>query len=171
MTKKHDVTNPSTPVSEGVPSKNSLRSGVVDQPTPRALPIAEVLGPLQAQTEDVMRGSMFDGDVTTETTPVMKRMRSEIGTAAVRAQRRESDLQASVAIEVRCDRDELGDAGCYHVRANGHVAREGQQAKVETEIPVSIEVKADGFLKLDSDHMREGITNAVRATEKDARSG
>jgi hypothetical protein len=55
----------------------------------------------------------------------------------------------ALRIEVRCDRDERGDAGCYHVRADGHVAREGQQAKVE----------------------REGITNAVRATEKDARSG
>jgi hypothetical protein len=171
MTKKQDVRNPPTPAPEGVPCKTSLRSAVVSQPTPRALPIAEVLGPLQAQAEDVMRSSMFDDDVTTETTPVMKRMRSEIGTAAVRAQRRETDLHASVSIEVRCDRDERSDAGCYHVRADGHVAREGQQAKVETEIPVSVEVKADGFLELDSDHMREDITNAVRATEKDARSG
>lgn len=149
----------------------TLRGGVVDQPTPRALPTAEVLGPLQAQAEEVMRSSIFDDDVTTETTPVMKRMRTEIGTAAVRAQRRETDLHASVAIEVRCDRDEHGDAGCYHVRADGHAAREGQQGKVETDIPVSIEVKADGFLELDADHMREDITNAVRATEKDARSG
>jgi hypothetical protein len=97
MTKKQYAANPSTPASEGVPCRNSLRSGVVDQPTPRALPIAEVLGPLQAQAEDVMRSSMFDDDVTTETTPVMKRMRSEIGTAAVRAQRHESDLHARVA--------------------------------------------------------------------------
>jgi hypothetical protein len=171
MTKKQDATNPPTPAPEGVPCKNSLRSAVVDQPTPRALPIAEVLRPLQAQAEDVMRSSMLDDDVTTETTPVMKRMRSEIGTAAVRAQRRETDLHASVSIAVRCDRDERSDAGCYHVRADGHVAREGQQAKVETEIPVSVEVKADGFLELDSDQMREDFTNAVRATEKDARSG
>jgi hypothetical protein len=127
MTKKRDATNPFTPAPEDVPSKDSLRSSVVDQPTPHVQPIAGVLGPLQAQAKDVMRSSNFDDDVTAETTPVMKRMRSEIGTAAVRAQRRATDLHASVGIEVRGDRDERGDAGCYHVRADGHVAHEGQQ--------------------------------------------
>jgi hypothetical protein len=57
------------------------------------------------------------------------------------------------------------------VRADGHIAHVGQHGKVETEIPVSIEVKADGFLELDSDRMRDDITKAVRATEKDALSG
>jgi hypothetical protein len=57
MTKKRDATNPFTPAPEGVPSKDSLRSGVVDQPTPRVQPIAEVLVPLQAQTKDAMRSS------------------------------------------------------------------------------------------------------------------
>ncbi len=57
------------------------------------------------------------------------------------------------------------------MRADGHIAHVGQHGKVETEIPVSIEVKADGFLELDSDRMRDDITKAVRATEKDALSG
>jgi hypothetical protein len=161
MTKKQAPTNPFVPEPAGVPSKNSLRNTVVDQPTPRALPIAEVLGPLQAQAANVMRSSIFNDNVTAETTPVMKRGRSEIGTATVCAQRHQTNMHASVGIEVRCDSDERGDAGCYHVRARVHVA---QQGTVETEIPVSIKVKADGFLELDSDQMRKDIISAVRAT-------
>ena len=76
----------------------------------------------------------------------------------------------SVAIDVRCDRDEEGDAGRYQVHAEGHVGRESKEGLVEAKIPVSIEVNdADGGLKLDSDAMREEIANAIRSTGRRAR--
>jgi hypothetical protein len=167
MATKQGAKDTLTRAPEGVAPKKSLRSGVLEQPTPHALPVGEVLEALQGQAKDAMPSSIFDDNVTTEMTPVMKRMRSEIGATAVTAKRRDPNVQASVAIEVRCDRDESGDAGRYHVRADGHVARESKEGEVDADISVSIEVnEADGCLKLDSNHVREEITNAVRATER-----
>jgi hypothetical protein len=141
------------------------RGGVVEQPTPRSHPVGEVLETLQAQAKDAMLSSTFDDGATTETTPLMKRMRSEIGSTEVSAKSRNPSVQANVAIEVRCDRDEEGDAGRYQVRAGGHIARETNGGVVEASIPVSIEVDgADGRLKLDSDEMRKDIAKAVRST-------
>jgi hypothetical protein len=93
-------------------------------------------------------------------------MRSEIGSAEVSAKRREPNVQANVAIEVRCDRDEQGDGGRYQVCAGAHVGRESKGVLVGADIPVSIEVNdANGSLKLDSDQMRDEITDAIRSTD------
>jgi hypothetical protein len=138
---------------------------VVEHRTPRAQPVGDVLEMLQAQAKDGMPESVFEDGATTERTPLMKRMRAEVGTAEVSAKRRDSNMQASVGIEVRCDRDEEGDAGRYHVRAGGHVARESQEGLFESQIPVSIEVNDEGGLKLNSHEMREEITNAIRSTD------
>jgi hypothetical protein len=149
-----------------VAPKASLRSSVVNQPTPHALPVAEVLDVLQAQAIDAMPAHVFDDGPTTETTPIMKRMRSEIGSAAINA-KRDPSLRASVAIEVRCDRDEGSDAGHYQVRAGGHVSHESRNGPVEADFPVSTNVNdADGRLTLDCDQMREEIANAVRVTNE-----
>jgi hypothetical protein len=146
-------------------TRNEISRTVVEHPTPRALPVGEVLHALQAQAKDAITGSFFEDGATTETTPLMKRMRSEIGAAEVSAKQRDSTVQAHVALEVRCDRDEQGDAGRYQVRADGHVARESNEGLVKANIPVSITVNdADGSLKLDSDEMREEIANAIRPT-------
>lgn len=146
---------------EAAAHEKSVRSGVVQQRTPYAQPVGEVLESLQGQARDAMPDSIFDDAVTTETTPLMKRMRSEVGSATISARRRDSDLQASVAIEVRCDRDESGDAGCYHVRADGQVAH-GNDGRIESGVPVSIQVNdTNGCLELDSDQMREDITSVV----------
>jgi hypothetical protein len=144
----------------------SSRPSFVEQPTPHALPVGEVLDVLQAQAKDAMPRSVFDAAPTTRTTPIMKRMRSEIGSAEIRA-KRDPNLAASVAIELRCDRDEGSDAGHYQVRAGGHVTRESESGSIETDIPVSIAVNAaDGGMQLDRDQLREEIVNAVRATDQ-----
>jgi hypothetical protein len=161
---KKGAKNPPNRATE-VEVENGGRRGVVQQRTQHAQPVGEVLETLQEQAKDAMTGSIFDDTVKSETTPLMKRMRSEVGTATISAKRRDSDLQASVAIEVRCDRDESGDAGCYHVRADGHVASGSDRGTIESELPVSIEVNdTNGCLELDGDQMREDITSVVRLT-------
>jgi hypothetical protein len=77
-----------------------------------------------------MPDSFFDDRATMKTTPVVKRMRSEAGSVQVSAKRRHPNLRASVAIDVRCDRDEEADAGRYQVRAGGHVARESKEGSI-----------------------------------------
>jgi hypothetical protein len=150
-----------------VESKESLRSAVLEQPTPNAQPVREVLEVLQGQAKDAMSSSVFDEGPTTEMTPIMKRMRSEIGSVEVTAKRHDPNLRASVAIEVRCDRNEGSDAGCYQVRADGHIVREDKEGRVEGNIPVSIEVNdTNGCLKLDSDEMRQDITSAICSTDE-----
>ena len=142
----------------------SQRTGVVLRRTPHAQPVGEVLESLQGQAKDAMPGSIFDDAVTSETTPLMKRMRSEVGAATISGKRRDSDLQANIAIEVRCDRDESGDAGCYHVRAGGHVALESDGGPIESDLAVSIGVNdTNGCLELDRDKIREDITSVVRS--------
>ena len=161
---KDQLTRPleETPVAR----KRGSPSDVSEQPTARAQPVGQVLEGLQAQAKDAMPDSFFDDGATTKTTPVVKRMRSEVGTVEVSAKRRHPNLRASVAIDVRCDRDEEGDAGRYQVRAGGHVARESKEGLiVGVNVPVSVEVHdADGGLKLDSDEMRHDIANAIRST-------
>jgi hypothetical protein len=94
------------------------------------LPVGQVLEGLQAQAKDAMPDSFFDDRATMKTTPVVKRMRSEAGSVQVSAKRRHPNLRASVAIDVRCDRDEEADAGRYQVRAGGHVARESKEGSI-----------------------------------------
>jgi hypothetical protein len=157
--------NPPAGASEGAAHEKSLPTRVVQQRTLHAQPVGDVLESLQEQAKDAMPGSIFDDAVTSEMTPLMKRMRSEVGTATISGKRRDSDLQANVAIEVRCDRDESGDAGCYHVRADGHVATGSDRGPIESDLPVSVEVNdANGCLQLDRDQMREDITSVVRST-------
>ena len=115
-------------------------SDVSEHPTPRAQPVGQVLEGLQAQAKDAMPDSFFDDGATMKTTPVVKRMRSEVGSVEVSAKRRHPNLRASVAIDVRCDRDEEGDAGRYQVRAGGRVARESKEGLiVEANVPVAVE--------------------------------
>jgi hypothetical protein len=143
----------------------SSRNSVIQQRTPHAQPVGEVLESLEGQAKHAIPGSIFDDAVTSETTPLMKRMRSEVGIATVSARRRDSDLRASVEIEVRCDRDESGDAGCYHIRAAGRVATESNGGPIESDLPVSIGVNdTNGCLELDSNQMRQDITSVVRST-------
>jgi hypothetical protein len=153
-----------TPVAR----KHGSPSDISEQPTPRAQPVGQVLEGLQAQAKDAMPDSFFDDGATMKTTPVVKRMRSEVGSVEVSAKRRHPNLRASVAIDVRCDRDEEGDAGLYQVRAGGQVACESKEGLiVEANVPVSVEVHdADGSLKLDSDEMRHDIANAIRSTAR-----
>jgi hypothetical protein len=167
MAAKRRAKDPLTRALEETPiaRKNTSQSDVIEEPTSRAQPVGEVLETLQAQAKDAMLGAFFDDGATTKTTPVTKRMRSEVGTVEVSAKRRDPNVQASVAIDVRCDRDEEGDAGRFQVRAEGHVGRESKEGLVEAQAPFSVEVHdADGGLKLDSDEMREGIANAIRLT-------
>jgi hypothetical protein len=150
-----------TPVSR----KRTSRGDVTERPTPRAQPVGEVLENLQAQAKDAMPGSFFDEGATTKTTPVTKRVRSEAGTVEVSAKRRDPNVQASVAIDVRCDQDEKSDAGCYQVHAEGHVGRKSKEGLIEAEFPVEVQVRdADGGLKLDSEEMRNEIAKAIRST-------
>ena len=165
MAAKKGAKDPLTRAPEETPitRKKTPQSDVIEHPTPRAQPVGEVLETLQAQAKDAMPGSFFEDGATTKMTPVTKRMRSEVGTVEVSAKRCDPNVQASVAIDVRCDRDEEGDAGRYQVHAEGHVGRESKEGLVE--VPVSVEVHdADGGLKLDSDAMREEIANAIRST-------
>jgi len=125
MAAKNGTKDPLTRALEETPvaRKKTSPSDVVEQLTPRAQPVGEVLETLQAQAKDAMPCSFFDDGATTKTTPVTKRMRSEVGTVEVSAKRRDPNVQASVAIDVRCDRDDESDAGRCQVRTE--VAREG----------------------------------------------
>jgi hypothetical protein len=143
-------------------------SDVSEQPTPRAQPVGQVLERLEAQAKDAMPDSFFDGGTTTQTTPIRKRMRSEAGTMQINAKRRKPSVEASVAIDVTSARDEEGEAGHYHVRAEAHLAREGERGVLEADVPLSIAVyEADGGLNLDSAEMQHEIANAIRSTGAD----
>jgi hypothetical protein len=167
MAKTKSAKEPLRRAPAGAPSSSTTvsRGDVVEHRTPHARPVGEVLERLQAQAKDAMPDVFFDDGATTETTPLMKRMRAEVGTARVTAKRRDSNLQASVGIEVRCDRDEESDAGQYKVRAGGHVTCESKDGAVEAEIPVSTEVNDDGGLTLNSREMRQDIARTIRSTD------
>jgi hypothetical protein len=149
-----------------VARKKTSQGEVTEQITPRAQPVSQVLEALQAQAKEAMAGSFFDEGATAKSTPVTKRARSEAGTVEISAKRRDPSVKASVAIDVRCDRDEESDAGRYQVRAQGHLGRESEAGVVEADVsvPVSVERDADGGLKLDSEQMRTGMADAIRST-------
>ncbi len=140
------------------------RADVVQHATPNAKPVGEVLDSLQAQAKDAIPTDVFTDGATADKAPLMKRMRSEIGSAEVSATAHDPDVQTRIEMEVRCDRNEEDDGGTYQVRAQGHVARGAATAN----IPVSVRVDdGDGGLRLNSDEVRDGITEAMRATERD----
>jgi hypothetical protein len=150
--------------SEETFNRKMSRADVVQHPTPNAKPVGEVLDSLQAQAKDAIPADVFTDGATADKAPLMKRMRSEIGSAEVTAAAPDADVQTHIEMEVRCDRNEDDDGGTYQVRAQGHVARGSATAS----IPVAVRVdERDGGLRLNPDEMRDGITEAVRATERD----
>lgn len=150
--------------AEAPVAREPARSGITERRTQRARPVGEVLDALRAQAKDAMAGPFFDEGATATSTPVMKRVRSEAGAVEVSAKRREPSVKASVAIDVRCDRDEHGDAGRYRIRAEGRVGRDTAGGLIEADVPVSVEADRDGGLKLDAEGTRAGIADAIRST-------
>src|SRR5450631_4900319 len=132
MAAKKGAKDPLTRVEHTpVARKKTSQSNVVEQPTPHAQPVGKMLETLEAQAQDAMPSSFFDDGATTKTTPVRKRMRSEVGTVEVSAKRHDPSVQARVVIDVRCDQDEQSDAGSYQVRAEGRVSRESEEGLIE----------------------------------------
>lgn len=147
------------------PVGQSRSADTARQPTSHARPVGEVLEGLQTQMLDAVSDPFFDKGATTAMTPVTKRMRSETGAVEVHAKRRDPAIEATVTIDVRCDQDQVGDAGRYQLRAVGHVTRETVDGHVDSEFPVSIEVRQDnGALTLGSDEVRGKIADAIRST-------
>lgn len=163
--------------SQNVPQQDSgetplnrrmSRADIVQHATPNAKPVGEVLDSLQAQAKDAIPAEVFTDGATADRAPMMKRMRSEIGSAEVSAAAHDADVRTHIEMEVRCDRNEHDDGGTYQVRAQGHVAHGAATANV----PVSISVDDhDGGLRLNPEEVRDGITDAIRATERKAPNG
>ncbi|GAC1300492.1 MAG: hypothetical protein NVSMB19_07160 [Vulcanimicrobiaceae bacterium] len=168
MGKKRRSNDPLTrALNEAPVAQKSGRAETVHPSAEHARPLDELLETLQAQTIDAMSGPFFDEGATTEKTPVKKRMRSETGTVHVSAKRRDPAVEATVTIDVRCDQDEAGNAGHYQLRARGHFTRETAGGDVDSEFPVSVDVRErDGALTLGADEMRNGIADAIRSTGK-----
>jgi hypothetical protein len=139
---------------------------VVDAPSRHPQPVVTVLAELQTQALDVLSEPFFDDAPSIETIPVTKRAASEVGGVRVNAKRRQPYVEATVSVEVKCDRDDAAaDSGIYHVRARGTLARVGEGRKVEREFFVPVERDGDaGRLTLDLNELKNEIATAIRSS-------
>jgi hypothetical protein len=168
MSEKGLTNDPFSRALEEAPKVRREQTGseIVDASTPHAQPVGKVLDELQTQAVDALSEPFFDDGPRTEAIPVTKHAGSEAGAVRVNARRREPYVEASVSVEVKCDRDEAAsDSATYHIRAKGRLAREGDGKKVEREFSVPVaRADDDGHVALDPDEMRTEIATAIRST-------